>query len=409
MAQAPLIVFANQRPDIPQTLEILLGGIGKSIQNEVSQKEIRTSLVERRIQEAEKQHKQEQTRTDTSLAALQKQVSPNTVQQTLVSKSFDASKVKIEELLKEVGDRVKSFEKRSREYLEEVEASIASSKTEYKAEFDRMADLLDRNDLRNMKKIDKIADSVEESQKGIEDRDAQLNEEIVNLKEINEGQNVTISELERKVNGKAKHLEDMIESQNNQIQALQSQIRESIQEARKCQETAEAQSNEIRALRSTISQSSEQVKSSKEIIDSHSEKIYSLERQLKEKMESFTKRIEAQEIIYELESQSQLLKDARRQHEQAMTDQIEAHLQQTAKQISTMKEESVEQALRIQRLEQTNTEQSENIQSLVDWVKKFEQTRDERDKILDLRETDRLTLKRGTSEQLKKLTRVTKE
>ena len=409
MAQAPLMVFANQRPDVSQTLESLFGAIGRSIQNEVSQKDIRTSLMEGRLQEADKQRKQQQERIDASLAALKKQNADLAGQQALVSKSLTATKVKYEELSQEIGDRVKSFEGQSKEYLENVEASWTSSETECREQLKRMEELLDRNDLRNMKKIDKIAGSVEESQKSFEELDSKLMDEIKDLKDINEGQNVMIDESEKQLNKKTKHLQDLIESQNDQIQALQSQVRESTEEA-KYQQTAEAQSNEIHTLKSAMEESSDQLQSSKEIINAHSEKISNLELQLAEKMRLFTKRIEAQdENIYDLESQCQLLRDAREQHEQAMADQMEAHLQQTAKQISSMKQESAEQAWRFDKLEQVNAGQSQNIRSLVSWVKDFQKAYHERQKILDLRETARQKFERNTSGRLQTLENAKQE
>jgi chromosome segregation ATPase len=263
-----------------------------------------------------------------------------------------------------------------------------------------MSTKLARSDQRNYNDIQDLTERVKESQEANEERTSQLSEEIKNLKDINEGQNIVIQETEIQLIEKTKQLQEMVKAQNDKIQALQSQVGESTQEAKKYKKTAESQSSEVHNLRAKIDESTDQIKASKEIINSQKKTLNDLDLRLAEKTKSLTKRLEAQEeTIYDLESQCQMLRDTREQHEKAIANQMEAHVRQTEKQITGIKKEYTKQAGQLKKLEQ----------SLVSWVHKFQKVHAERSNELDRREADRQKFEQKMSTQFQILDDTNKE
>jgi hypothetical protein len=407
MAQPPLMVYANQRQQPPHNLTSAANVFVKALEDETHRTEIRTTLMEHRVLDIQKQIKEQQERIETSLEAFESQ---KVEQQKLVSGLLASAEDKQKQLSQDVIDRVQSVEEKSKKQLQEMENRMTASQEESTTMIEDMSTKLARSDQRNYNDIQDITERVKESQETFEERTSQLSEEIKNLKDINEGQNVVIQETEIQLIEKTKQLQEMVKAQNDKIQALQSQVGESTQEAKKYQKTAESQSNEVHNLRAKIDESTDQIKASKEIINSQKKMLNDLDLRLAEKTESLTKRLEAQEeSIYDLESQCQLLRDTREQHEKAMADQMEAHVRQTEKQITGIKQEYTKQAGQLKKLERANADQQKAIQSLVSWVHKFQKVHAERSNELDRREAARQKFEQNMSTQFQILDDTNKE
>jgi hypothetical protein len=408
MPQAPLMVFANQRQESPQDLASAFSVLGRALQNDASRKDIRASFVEGRVQEMEKTNKEQQERIDASLAAIERQ---KVEQQELVSDILASSEQKQQELSREVNDRINSVEEKSKDQLQNIDSRMARFEVESKGRLEQMSTLLARSDQRNINKIEDIAERVNESQESSKERHSQLSGEIRDLKEINEGQNVMIRELDSQVAEKRTCLEKMVE----EIHALKSQVVESTEGVRAIREVVNAENEKNSHLSSELAERREEMEAFGKITKVQNEKIHDLEslfegntRDLKELM----KTVEAQEeSIHDLESQCQLLRDARQQDEKAMADQMAAHFQQTAKQMEDFKQQTTEQLKNITErqaamfekrsaepaavFERSTTEQLKIIQQQSAWIQMFEKETSSKFRIMESFKKDQEHYKEG--------------
>ncbi|PMD50784.1 uncharacterized protein K444DRAFT_276750 [Hyaloscypha bicolor E] len=380
MPQAPLMVFANQRQESPQDLASAFSVLGRALQNDASRKDIRASFVEGRVQEMEKTNKEQQERIDASLAAIERQ---KVEQQELVSDILASSEQKQQELSREVNDRINSVEEKSKDQLQNIDSRMARFEVESKGRLEQMSTLLARSDQRNINKIEDIAERVNESQESSKERHSQLSGEIRDLKEINEGQNVMIRELDSQVAEKRTCLEKMVE----EIHALKSQVVESTEGIRAIREVVNAENEKNSHLSSELAERREEMEAFGKITKVQNEKIHDLEalfegntRDLKELM----KTVEAQE---------------------------ETHFQQTAKQMEDFKQQTTEQLKNITErqaamfekrsaelaavFERSTTEQLKIIQQQSAWIQMFEKETSSKFRIMESFKKDQEHYKEG--------------
>jgi len=335
---APLAVFAHQGQ--PQ-LATIRNQYFAALESDSHAKAIQTTLLQARVAEFQKITTDKLKGIESSLATIEEK---DTERQTMISEIIVTSEEKHEELTREVVSRVKSFEAENTEKMQKMADDIASTGENCTSRIDNMTSLLARSDFRNIDKIDTMSEHLDTSDKRSDELAGKIKDFEKVIAERDEFKKES-ENLARKIMA----LEQCNQEKDVSIQRLWGSVFPLVEKMKAQEQVNESQKETNQTLHILEDQLSEVARKIKEV-----ERINEAQK-------------ETNDTIHDLESQYQLLTEGLQRRDEAddifqkaMTDQIEAHLQQIQKQMALLKEEYTDSILKTVASEmETKLQQSE--------------------------------------------------